>query len=251
MARIRTVKPEFFTDEDLGELPPTVRLLFIAMWTEADKAGRLKDKPKTIKARCIPFDPIDIEKALRQLAASRFIIRYSSGGERYIQIRTWHEHQRPHHTERESTYPPVLEGEVTETTTLTNGVLTVEQPSLDGEKKDSRNREPSFPFPSFPFLSLVLEESVEFKAAWGDWVKHRKEIKKPLTEQQVRKQIKEFEQWGPERSIAAIEHTIKKGWQGLREPDTQSGAAPRSTQLSIEELLDRAQPKDQGNGQLE
>ena len=52
MARIRTIKPEFFTDEDLGELSPAVRLLFIGMWTEADKAGRLKDKPKTLKARC-------------------------------------------------------------------------------------------------------------------------------------------------------------------------------------------------------
>lgn len=147
MARIRSIKPEFFTDEDVGNLPPLTRLLFIAMWCEADKAGRIKDKPASLKARCLPFDNIRVEKALEELANAEFIYRYEVDGERFIQIRTWEEHQRPHHTERASTIPPYTG----------NGYLTVISPLENGEKKDSRNREPSFPFPSLPFLSQAAK----------------------------------------------------------------------------------------------
>jgi hypothetical protein len=41
VARIRTIKPEFFTSEDIVSLPPLTRLLYIALWCEADKEGRL------------------------------------------------------------------------------------------------------------------------------------------------------------------------------------------------------------------
>jgi hypothetical protein len=119
MPRIRTIKPDFFTDEDVAELAPLVRLLFIAMWTLADKAGRLKDKPSTIKARCLPFDKLDVDDALLQLEGGRFIQRYEVESIPYIQIRTWNDHQRPHHTEKPSVIPP-----------CDNGYLTVRQPSV-------------------------------------------------------------------------------------------------------------------------
>lgn len=206
MARIRSIKPEFFSDEDVAGLPPLVRLLFIGMWCEADKAGRLKDKPSTIKARCLPYDNVDVKKAIIQLAEAGFIIRYTVEGVAYIQIRTWSEHQRPHHTERESTYPSSV-----------NGEITVKQPLDNGATQCSRKREPSLPFLSFPFPS-VLEES-EFRPVWISWVKHRIQIKKPLTDEQVGRQVAKFAEWGMKRSIAAINHTIEKGWQGIREPD--------------------------------
>lgn len=202
MARIRSIKPEFFSDEDVGHLPPAVRLLFIAMWTEADKAGRLKDKPKTLKARCLPFDKVDIEEAIQQLADANFIVRYTVEGTGYIQIRTWEEHQRPHHTERASTIPERV-----------NGEITVKQPLLNGVN-DSVNP----PFPSC-ILPSSLEGSCEFKDAWESWIKHRKQIKKPLTGEQIKKQLATFAEWGVPRSVTAIEHTIRQGWQGLREPD--------------------------------
>jgi hypothetical protein len=231
MARIRSIKPEFFTDEDLGQLPPAVRLLFIGMWTEADKAGRLKDKPKTLKARCLPFDNVDVEKALVSLASGKFIIRYAIGGEQYIQIRTWDEHQRPHHTERVSTIPAVVNGEITVNAPLINGdndasspslngVNDGGPPSLNGGKQCSRKREPSLPFLSLPFPSS-LEGHCEFRQLWESWVKHRVEIKKPLTEEQAHKQLEQFGEWGPERSVVAMKHTIKQGWQGLREPEQE------------------------------
>ncbi len=57
-----------------------------------------------------------------------------------------------------------------------------------------------------------------FLNAWRDWIKHRREIKKPLTPTQAQKQLNQFASWGETRAISAIEHTIKKGWQGIAEP---------------------------------
>jgi len=51
VARIRTIKPEFFTSEDIVSLAPLTRLLYIALWCEADKEGRLAWKPLTFKLR--------------------------------------------------------------------------------------------------------------------------------------------------------------------------------------------------------
>ena len=76
MARIRTIKPEFFKNEQLAELPAMSRLLFIGLWTLADRAGRLEDRPKRIKADVFPYDNMDVEKALNDLQSKGFIIRY-------------------------------------------------------------------------------------------------------------------------------------------------------------------------------
>lgn len=59
----------------------------------------------------------------------------------------------------------------------------------------------------------------EFVAAWDRWQKHRREIRKPLTPTSSQTQLREMAKWGVRRAVAAIDHTIGKGWQGLREPD--------------------------------
>lgn len=71
-----------------------------------------------------------------------------------------------------------------------------------------------------PLDSLVLPfESPEFMEVWEAWKKHRKEIRKPLTETSVKTQLAQFQSWGEARTIRAILHTIRKGWQGLKEPE--------------------------------
>jgi len=54
MARIRSLKPDFFKDEDLAVLPFEARLLFEGLWCYADKEGRLEDRPKYLKG--VEFD---------------------------------------------------------------------------------------------------------------------------------------------------------------------------------------------------
>lgn len=105
MARARNIKPGFFRNEDLVELPFETRLLFIGLWTIADREGRLEDRPKRIKLDLFPADSIDIEDCLHQLAEYGFILRYSVDGARYIQVVAFTKHQNPHKNEQPSTIP--------------------------------------------------------------------------------------------------------------------------------------------------
>ena len=56
MARARNIKPGFFRNSDLVELPMDARLLFIGLWTLADRMGRLEDRPKQIKMEIFPAE---------------------------------------------------------------------------------------------------------------------------------------------------------------------------------------------------
>lgn len=105
MARARNIKPGFFTNDVLGELDPLARLLFAGLWTIADRAGRLEDRPRRIKAELLAYDNCDCDALLADLHGAGFIKRYVSDGVRYIQVVTWEKHQNPHVKEAASSIP--------------------------------------------------------------------------------------------------------------------------------------------------
>ena len=93
MARIRTIKPSFFKNEYLADLPASVRLLFIGLWTLSDRDGRLEDRPKRIKADLFPYENIDLDGMLDELRDAGFILRYAKNGVSVIQIVNFRKHQ--------------------------------------------------------------------------------------------------------------------------------------------------------------
>ena len=105
MSRLRTLKPGFFLDELLAECDPLARLLYAGLWTIADRDGRLEDRPRRIKAECLPYDDCDADVLLEQLARRGFIVRYTIGEDRFIAVPTWSKHQHPHVKEPASTIP--------------------------------------------------------------------------------------------------------------------------------------------------
>ena len=105
MARARNIKPSFFTNEDLVDLSFETRLLFIGLWTLADRAGRLEDRPKRIKMAVFPADSVDVERSLADLEEAKFIDRYEAEGKLCIQIINFLKHQNPHIKEAPSTLP--------------------------------------------------------------------------------------------------------------------------------------------------
>lgn len=94
MARIRTIKPEFFTSEDIVALSPLARLLYIALWCEADRSGRMAWKPKTWKLRYLPADDCDMESLSRELIDAG-LVRLYGGGLAYIPTFATHQHVNP------------------------------------------------------------------------------------------------------------------------------------------------------------
>lgn len=105
MARARNIKPSFFSNEDLAELPFEARLLFIGLWTLADREGRLEDRPKRIKMALFPADNIDAEQFLNSLQTVGLLKRYVCDGFSVIQITNFVKHQVPHGLEKDSELP--------------------------------------------------------------------------------------------------------------------------------------------------
>jgi hypothetical protein len=134
VSRIRTIKPSFFLDEDLAKLPAFDRLVFAGLWTQADKAGRLEDRPQRLRVQLLPYDDGNFEAILQRLHDSGFIHRYVVNGVKLIQVSNFSKHQRPHHTEPDSTFPPCD----TDSQPSIHGADTVEQPLTDGEAPDGR-----------------------------------------------------------------------------------------------------------------
>ncbi|MEJ5137755.1 MULTISPECIES: hypothetical protein [Acinetobacter] len=99
MARSRNIKPSFFINEDLVELPFETRLLFIGLWTLCDREGYVEDKPKKIRMSLFPADDVNVEKMLNELQSSGFLIRYEVGNRKCIYLPKFCKHQNPHHKE--------------------------------------------------------------------------------------------------------------------------------------------------------
>jgi hypothetical protein len=111
VARIRTIKPEFWQDEKLAPLPALTRLVFIGLISQADDAGRLIDNVKMLDGQLFPLTDETCGPSLDELARLGRIIRYhSESGQRLLQITHWDTHQK---VDRPSKYtlPPPPESE--------------------------------------------------------------------------------------------------------------------------------------------
>lgn len=116
MARIRTIKPEFFTSLAVASLPLEARLTFIGLWTHADDAGRCVDDPRLIKAAVWPLDDrvsADVEGDLKILTEASLIGRYKVRERSYIWVCNWGEHQRINRP-TESKLPPPEDADETD-----------------------------------------------------------------------------------------------------------------------------------------
>lgn len=146
MARIRTVKPEFFKHHDLylaeifTGLP--LRLAFQGLWLCADKEGRFKWQPMPLKLDILPYDDIDFNQVLCELARYGWILQYDFEGKHYGVILSFKEHQRITGTESkaESRIPPPPEkkqiGNILESHKIALEALRKQQGRLEGKGKE-------------------------------------------------------------------------------------------------------------------
>ncbi|HET6606729.1 MAG TPA: hypothetical protein VFG62_08680 [Rhodopila sp.] len=105
MGRIRTIKPEFFTSEDVVALTPLARLFFQACWCEADREGRLEWKPRTMKMRYFPCDDCDITAIAREVLEQGIVKLYEADGQQYAYIPSFLRHQHINPREAASKLP--------------------------------------------------------------------------------------------------------------------------------------------------
>lgn len=154
MARIRTIKPEFFTSLTIASLPLTARLTFIGLWTHADDEGRCVDDARLVKAAVWPLDDrlaSEVEEDIKALTEASLIARYTVSGRSYLAVNGWVEHQRINRPTQSrlppppgrSAPPPTSENTtLTETSVSTHGGISEDSlAERKGKEQGTGNRE--------------------------------------------------------------------------------------------------------------
>lgn len=97
MARIRTIKPEFWSSEQVVDCSAMARLLFIGLWNFCDDAGIHPANERRIKMSVFPGDDIDsatIRRLVGELETNGLIEVYDAEGHEYLQVTGWDKHQK-------------------------------------------------------------------------------------------------------------------------------------------------------------
>lgn len=118
MARIRTIKPGFWTHEGIFDAEQKhnvqfqLRIAYGALINQVDKQGRFEWRPRQLKLGIMPYDNVDFEKLLDILEQEAFIKSYVVDGKKYGAILSFKKHQCTNKHEAESTLPVPPWGEV-------------------------------------------------------------------------------------------------------------------------------------------
>jgi hypothetical protein len=262
MARSRIIKPGFFRNEDLAELPAMTRLLFAGLWTLADKEGRLEDRPKRIRADVFPYDDLtgaDVHTMLHELAAGGFIQRYSAAGCQVIAIVKWHDHQQPHHKEADSELPGPDEAEpqvvdavdvAKHESRLSQACFKLE-PSMDqacgelepssllvtsNKKQVSSNKPKKKKWTPIPLDELpdAIRESETLRDAVIGWTRYKAERGDTVTPTGLQSFLTQVQnkaaEYGADAVAAAMVDAAANGWQGWHHTlGQESRAGPRNS----------------------
>ncbi len=238
MGRIRTIKPEFWTSEQVVECSPSARLLFIGLWNFCDDGGIHPASLKRLKMEVFPGDAItekQLQSHISELQGSGLIQSYTVNGSAFWFVSGWRHQkiEKPTHK-----YPGPEQADVGSLTTHENSP-TARLPVADHSTPEGKVREGKVIPPKSPKGELWFPVPVgtcldvpDFKSAWTDWQRFRKEKRAKLTATTAAAQLGEFQEWGVPRSIAAIRFTIKKGWTGIQEPTDRSGKPAESPKLA-------------------
>jgi len=102
MARIRSIKPEFFTSLTIADLPLSARLTFIGLWTYVDDNGVGPADPRLIRAAIWPLEetPDILQRTredLQRLQEAGLITLYEASGRPLVYVKSWDEHQKVSH----------------------------------------------------------------------------------------------------------------------------------------------------------
>lgn len=199
MARIRSIKPEFWTDGAMVALSVWARLFYVGTWNFSCDRGHLPDDPIGLKLKILPADDVDAAALIAELLHSgRLVRRRTSDGRPYLFIPRLGDHQKldprwksrcPHCTEEESggftedsprlteTQPSPPEPTETPATSAQDGI------GVDGIGVD-------VPPTAGTSLTLVAADTPTTQSMIAEWIAHCAKRPPASVVAQVGKQLK-------------------------------------------------------------
>ena len=224
MARIRSIKPDFFRHEALqdaeianpGKYP---MMVFAGLWGHCDSKGRFEWRPRQLKLDILPFLPFDMAETLEILAKSGMVNRYEVDGNSYGEIPTFEKHQRLSGKEvTEGEKHPEPNGEATG---KQSGSNRDEQESQEGKGREG-NRNGVNPAPDKPArfdpVAMPLPACLH-PTDWSAWISYRRARKLTTAEPTMLKQLQFLTECNArgQPPAAIINASITNGWRGLFE----------------------------------
>lgn len=243
MARIRSIKPEFWTSEQVMELSRDARLAFIGLWNFCDDAGIHPASPKRLKAEVFPADDLtseDVRRLVDELLNLELVNEYEVDGQTFWIVTGWHhqkiekptfQHPRPdgtvpdgaakrRQTRMASSNSTTDRGGLADDSSNDRGGLADSSPPessrVESSRKESRgeegSREEKTPTTGVASLPDWIPED-----AWKAFVAMRKKIKAPLTDDAVSLAVRELEKLMNDghRPRAVLEQSTLNSWRGL------------------------------------
>lgn len=200
----RIIKESIRTSDSINELSWFDEVLFYRLIVSCDDYGRFDGRTAIIKGTCFPLRDLrvnDIEKALGKLSAAGMVIRYEVAGKPYLQLTAWERHQTIR--AKKSKYPCPDEGEMI---TDANNCKQM-QADVPVIQSNTKSESKSESYSGDGRLDEALKEYIKF----------RKQIKKPMTERAIQLAVKKLNSMSPDidEQVAIIEQSLVNGWQGL------------------------------------
>lgn len=231
MARIRSIKPEFFTDEKVGECSPNARLLFIGTWVFADDHGNLDRSARQLKAQVFPYDTTEVEPLLQELLRSGMLREYEVDSRKFLHINGFGDHQKIDKPSKPRVPlpedSPNASGVVDEdSTTPRSGEEGSGKERKGGEREAARVR---------AFATPGLDVKV-----FEHWEAYRVRIRKPLTEHSYEANARKIAAAG-ERQAELVALSTENDWQGLfpeRLNGTHKGGSPAKPKGAWDRLVE-------------
>ena len=153
MARARNIKPALFSNDELAEIDPIGRLLFIGLWTICDYKGNLEFRDKKIKASLLPYDNCNVKELSINLEQSGFIQSYSNDGRIYINIVNFTKHQNPHKNEKlKGSDTPCISDECSQLFDLKGWIIKSDKIAINPDNDGTNRADPLFLIPDPLFL---------------------------------------------------------------------------------------------------
>jgi hypothetical protein len=202
--RIRTIKPEFWTDDKVTECSLSARLLLIGALNVADDEGNLERSAKQLKAKIFPHDHINCEPFIKELITHGLLIEYSADGGNYLHIKGFKKHQVINRASKPRC--PLFDDSLTTHETLSeSSIQEVEGKGKEGkggERKQLRGQ-----------AACVRPDEVPEKI-WQDFLAVRKAKRAPLTETALAGIRTEAAKAGYSL-VDALETCCRRNWQGF------------------------------------
>jgi hypothetical protein len=185
--------------------------------TVVDDYGRFDGRPSILRTEIFPLllDLVrdsDVQRCLAACEKAGLIRLYSADGKPYMEILDFR--QRLRASKSRWPAPPCV--------SLSPAGHCHDNANGYGDGYGDGNPQPperSLERPKKPTTPTIPPSlaSPVFDAAWADFAKHRREMRKPLTATSSEKLLQTLAKMGQARAVAAIHHSIANGWQGIFE----------------------------------